>query len=347
RTPREKELCALFAGVLGARNPSPQVNPGVGVDTDFFAAGGDSLLAMRLAAAIEAELGVRTSIAALFEAPTPARLAVRLDRAATELDLSPLLTLRAEGDRPPLFCVHPGRGIGWSYTALLPHLAPDRPVYALQSPVLQGDYRVPESMRALAEDYLARVMAVRPEGPYLLLGHSFGGLLAYEMAACLREAGQEVGLVALLDAVPWPPGADPDPGEAEQEALTILLRTRTLHPYAQPGPLERGRVFAAVRDTEGPLSGLSGERLSAVADAVAAHLRLAVTYRPPPLDRTVLLFPATAEPGDPPSAVKAGRWRETAGRVRVHDLAYGHSDLLRPGPAAEIARVLEPILREF
>ncbi|GAB2961981.1 hypothetical protein GCM10027203_79200 [Nonomuraea fastidiosa] len=337
-TPREKELCGLFAEVLNI----PEAHAG----TDFFAAGGDSLLAMRLMAAIEHALGLRTSIAALFESPTPAGLAARLDRAAPELDLSPLLTLRAEGDLPPLFCVHPGRGIGWSYTALLPHLASGRPVYALQSPVLQDpSYRPPGTMRELAGDYLARIRRVRPEGPYLLLGHSFGGLLAYEMAARLRADGQEAGLVASLDAVPWPPGTQADPGDAEQEALTILLRTRTLRPYAEPGRLERARVFASVRESEGPLSGLDDERLSAVADAVAGHLRLAVTYRPAPYDGTVLLFSATAQPGGLPSPAKAARWAPA--KVRVHDLDCGHSDLLRPGPAAEIAEVLEPILREF
>ncbi|MEQ4718553.1 amino acid adenylation domain-containing protein [Nonomuraea sp. B19D2] len=336
-TPREKALCELFAEVLGTG--------AVGADAGFFDSGGDSLLAMRLTAAIESRLGIRTNIATLFEAPTPAALAVRLDRAATELDLSPLLTLRPEGDRPPLFCVHPGRGIGWSYTALLPHLASGRPVHALQSPALGSRWTLPGSMRELAEDYLTRVRAVRPEGPYLLLGHSFGGLLAYEMAACLRESGQEVGLVASLDAFPWPAGFTADPGAVEQEALTILLRTRTLHPYAQPGPLERARVFAAVRGSEGPLSGLDDDRLSAVAGTVAGHLRLAVTYRPPPFDGTVLLYSATAQPGGVSSAVKAGRW--SPARVRVHELGCGHSDLLRPGPAAEIARVLEPILREF
>jgi thioesterase domain-containing protein len=167
------------------------------------------------------------------------------------------------------------------------------------------------------------------------------------MAARLRADGEEAGLVASLDAVPWPPGAEPDPDAVEQEALTILLRTRTLHPYAQPGRLERERVFAAVRDSDGPLSGLAGDRLSAVAYAVAAHLRLAVTYRPPPYDGTVLLYSATAQPGGLDSAVKAGRWGRTARHVRVHDLDCGHSDLLRPGPAAEIARVLQPILREL
>ncbi|MEU6716645.1 amino acid adenylation domain-containing protein [Nonomuraea sp. NPDC046802] len=339
RTERERKLCGLFAEVLPAREAGP--------DSDFFACGGDSLLAMRLMASIENVLGVRASVAALFEAPTPAGLAVRLDRAAPELDLSPLLTLRAEGERTPLFCVHPGRGIGWSYTALLPHLDPGRPVHALQSPSLQGGWSLPGSMAELADDYLERLRAVQGRGPYLLLGHSFGGLLAYEMAVRLRAAGQEVGLVASLDAVPWPEGTQPDPGEVEQEALTIMLRTRALHPYAQPGPLERARVLASVRDSEGPLSGLGDERLAAVADTVAGHLRLAVTYRPPAFDGTVLLFSAAAQPGGPAGEVKAERWRRTARHVRVHDLDCGHSDLLRPGPAAEIAEVVEPILREL
>ncbi|WP_240506262.1 non-ribosomal peptide synthetase [Thermoactinospora rubra] len=336
RTPQEQAICELFAEVLGR-----PAGPG----TDFFAAGGDSLLAMRLAAAVEARLGEPLSIAAVFEAPTPEGLAARLGRAGQDFGLAPVLTLRAGAGRTPLFCVHPGRGIGWSYVALLPRLHPGRPVHALQSPALSRDYTPPATMGELAEEYLARVRAIQPEGPYLLLGWSFGGLLAYEMAARLRRSGQQVGLVASVDAVPWPPevaaGPPPDPHEVEQEALTILARTRTHHPLAPPGPLDRATVFRSVREEEGPLRGQDDERLATVLGMIANNIRLAVTYRPPPFDGTVLLVSATAQPGGPPTAVKRDRWLRTAAHVAVREVACGHSDLMKPGPAARIAAEIE------
>ncbi|MYV56249.1 phosphopantetheine-binding protein, partial [Streptomyces sp. SID3212] len=75
RTDRERELCALFGTVLGL--------PAVGPDTDFFTAGGHSLTALRLKSKIETVLDVRIPVSILFDAPTPAALAARLDAPAT------------------------------------------------------------------------------------------------------------------------------------------------------------------------------------------------------------------------------------------------------------------------
>ncbi|MFC8300698.1 amino acid adenylation domain-containing protein [Micromonospora orduensis] len=338
---REATLCELFATVLGV--------PEVGPDDNFFLAGGHSLLAMRLVAAVEGALGSRLPIGALFDAPTPRALAGRLDTARGDLGLAPLLTLRGDGDGAPLFCLHPAMGLGWSYTALLPHL-PGRQVYALQSTVLGGHTPPPVSIEEMTREYLPRIRAAQPTGPYLLLGRSFGGLLAYELASQLRRAGQQVGLVAVLDAVPVTAltGGVPEPpddDQLEQEMLRVLLQAGPPELLDRPGPLRRAEVFEAVRTADGPLRGATERRLAALVELGGHHLRLTQRYLPSRYDGEVLLFSATAEPGGLTSDAKAAAWRRTVGQVRVRDLDCAHRDVLRAGPVAEIAATIDPYLR--
>ncbi|MEU7279572.1 amino acid adenylation domain-containing protein [Streptomyces sp. NPDC045431] len=335
RPGREAALCALFAEVLGV--------DAVGPDDDFFARGGHSLLALRLASRIETALGVRVPLAALFEAPAPAALADRLGRDADD-GFGPLVTLRpGRPDRTPLFCVHPGFGLGWAYTALLPHLSPGLPVLALQSPAMRGGTDLPADLGAMAEGYVERIRAVRPHGPYLLVGRSFGGVLAHEMAVRLRRAGEEVGLLAVLDAMPKPAAAGPlDPAAVEREALRLLLRNNQVPPGA--GPLVRAEVFARVREGDGVLAGFDDARLAAVADSLVHHIRLARAWRPSPYDGRVTLFSATRA-AEATTEEKAAAWRPWAAALDVHELDCAHSEVLDAEPAAAVAAVLDDVLR--
>ncbi|GAA3511894.1 hypothetical protein GCM10022220_59010 [Actinocatenispora rupis] len=326
---RVAALCRLFAAVLGRDE--------VGPDDGFFELGGHSLAAMRLVAALATDLSVRVPVSAVFAAPIPALLAERLERSVPDLGLAPLLTLRAEGAATPLFCVHPGMGVGWTYAALLPHLSPDRPVYALQAPALSGG-PLPGSVTAMADEYLARIAAARPTGPYRLAGRSFGGLLAYELAVRLRAAGERVELVAVLDAAPQHgPVAEPDPDLVADETLRILLRSGLVPVPA--GPLSRDAVLDAVRAADGPLYGWPRRTLARAADLCARHITLAHTYRPTRYDGAVALVSATADgPGTP---AKERAWRRVAADVRVSELACTHGAMLRPDQAPRVAAVLD------
>ncbi|MFK4212599.1 amino acid adenylation domain-containing protein [Streptomyces sp. NPDC030920] len=363
RTPRERELCALFGTVLGV--------PAVGPDTDFFLAGGHSLTALRLKSKIEAVLGVRIPVSALFDAPTPAALAARLDAppspetaprtplrtargraSSTTSDephhnsLEPVLTLRTGGDRTPLICVHPGLGLSWSYVNLLPHLDPARPVHTLQSPaLLTGVDGLPSTMGELADLYLRNVREIQPRGPYLLLGRSFGGPLAYELAVRLRRAGEEVRMLAVVDAMPMPDRfrhTPPDPAAVEDEMLRILLHSHAPELPLPTGPLKRSAVFSMART--GAFDGLSPAHLHTLVDAGAHHTALVREWLPSGYGGRVTLFSATRDAW-PSTAEKTEAWQRVAAALDVHELDCGHSDVLTPGPAAEIAAVLETALR--
>ncbi|MFE5918218.1 amino acid adenylation domain-containing protein [Streptomyces sp. NPDC056468] len=341
RPGREQRLCALFAQVLGV--------DGLGPDADFFAHGGHSLLALRLTARIQAELGIRVPPAVLFEAPTPAALAARLATGqAEDRDddaYAPLLALRREGDLPPLFCLHPGLGLGWAYAALLPHLAPGRPVYALQTPVLQGE-QLPRTMAELAESYVSRIRAVRPHGPYLLLGRSFGGPIAHEAAVRLRAAGEKVGLVAVLDAMPKPPEVARvplDPAVVEQSALDNLLRNALPGAADGPGPLERAEVVARVHAHSALLTDLDERRLDTLVAAMERYIELARAWRPSPYDGRVTLFSATRT-AEATTEEKHAAWQNCSAGVDVHELDCEHSDVLTAGTVGEIATAVENVL---
>lgn len=191
RDARERALCELFAEVIGV--------PAVGIDDSFFELGGHSLLATRLVAKARARLGVEFAVRTLFEAPTVAGLAERLDSDSPATSLEVLLPLRAEGGKPPLFCVHPATGLGWVYAGLLQHLDQEQPIYALQARGLAGQVEFAESLDDMAADYVAQIRAVQPHGPYHLLGWSSGGAVAHAIAELLRADGEPVRLLAMLD----------------------------------------------------------------------------------------------------------------------------------------------------
>ncbi|MFD8755757.1 amino acid adenylation domain-containing protein, partial [Kitasatospora sp. NPDC059577] len=314
RTPREELLCALFAETLGLE--------AVGIDDDFFDLGGHSLLAMKLLARVRAALGVDPGMRALFEAPTVAGLARRLDHGAAADALDVVLPLRTGGDRPPLFCVHPAAGISWVYSGLLRHLGPDQPVYGLQARGLRGG--APASVAEIAEDYVRQIRAVRPDGPYHLLGWSFGAVVAQEMAVRLRAEGAEVGLLALLDGAPAARTATA-PTVEPADTLDELLRSLGHDPADERG-LES-------------LKAVLGDAVAVLPEVFDRHRKLMAEHVPDRYRGDAVFFGATT--GKPADWPYEQAWQPYLdGRIEPHRLACAHGELTQPEPLARIAAVL-------
>lgn len=195
RTFTEEILVKVWSQVLGTS---------VGVHDNFFDLGGHSLLMLRIVDKA-AHAGLRVTPGQLFQHPTVAELAAVVNTAVTPAagspDWSSLVPLRQAGVRPPLFLVHTTPGDIFCYASLVSELGSDQPCYGLQS---RGLRRVEEShtdIASMAAYYIEQIRSVRPKGPYYLGGWCYGGIVAVEMARQLIESGEEVGIVAVMDAM--------------------------------------------------------------------------------------------------------------------------------------------------
>ncbi|HWS85825.1 MAG TPA: alpha/beta fold hydrolase, partial [Pyrinomonadaceae bacterium] len=195
----EMQLARIWEEVLDVRS--------VGVRDNFFELGGHSLLATRLMSRIEEVFGKQLALTTLFRSPTVEHQAGLLrQQGATAGEFDTLVEIQAgkEG-RTPLYCVHPSGGNVLGYAELARFLGEDQPVYAFQSRGLDRGQAAHTTIKEMAAFYVERLRAARPEGPYLLGGWSMGGVVAFEMAQRLRQRGQEVALLALIDVPPPPP----------------------------------------------------------------------------------------------------------------------------------------------
>jgi thioesterase domain-containing protein/acyl carrier protein len=197
RDETERRLVETWESLLNVRP--------IGVRDNFFELGGHSLLAINLLARIEKEFGCNLSLGALFQMPTVEQVAGFIrqkdEPEAEPVTVPSLVPLQPRGSRTPFFLVHDVSGTLWCYRALAQHLGPDQPVYGFQASTMKHkDSSTDLKIEEVAAIYVRELRDFQPQGPYYLGGFSLGGALAFEMAQQLIGQGQEVALLALLDA---------------------------------------------------------------------------------------------------------------------------------------------------
>ncbi|MEU0146247.1 amino acid adenylation domain-containing protein [Streptomyces sp. NPDC006288] len=304
RSRTELDLLHIWERVLQTR--------GIGIEDDFFEAGGNSLLGVRLISTIRKELGIDLPLAGLLDASTVAAQASSLV-ARRPRRLRTLVPLRLGSGRPT-FCVAPVGGTAFCYLDLARSLPGDGPVHGLQSVGIELGEHPLTSVEDIAAAHLAVVREAQPEGPLRLIGWSFGGLVAYEMARQCADNGEEVELLAMIDpALPpsllaHPTGAISTGEDEEPEViaayLTFLDRLHEVDTAldaekltAMPSSERRQELVTRMRDAQLiPADATTGEELR-LFEVFSANWRALGDYRPLPYPGRTLIFGAgdTAE----------------------------------------------------
>ena len=317
----ETLVATAFSQLLGC-----EVND---IDADFFALGGHSLLAMRLAAQLSRQLARQVTPGQVMVASTVGKLSALLaadlsDEQARRLGLDTLLPLR-ESDGPTLFCFHPASGFAWQFSVLARYLSPRWSITGIQSPRPQGPMASAASLDEVCEHHLQTLLAQQPHGPYYLFGYSLGGTLAQGIAARLRQRGEAVAFLGLLDT--WPPEtqnwAEKEANGLDPEVLAEIDREREAFLAAQQGQA-------------------SGELFSAIEGNYADAVRLLTTAHSAKFDGKATLFVAekTRQEGMDPQVV----WGPWVGELEVFNQNCAHVDIISPQAFEAIGPVVREIL---
>jgi thioesterase domain-containing protein len=249
---------------------------------------------------------------------------------------SPLVKLQSgDADRTPFFCVHAIGGSVFSYGELARRLDPGQPFYGLQAAGLDGGAPGAADVEAIAAEYVAAIRSVQAEGPYLLGGWSFGGVVAFEMARQLRAQGCEVGLLALLDSwAPVPGESHEIPGDAD--LLRSFLQDQAgMHGVDVEAPAGDLDALIAWGREAGLLKvDVRPEQVERLLAVYKRNLLAYASYRPQPAALRITLF---RPDGAPPEARlhAANRWDGLAADgIEVHEVAGTHYTMLTP-PAVQ------------
>ena len=349
----EVQLIHIWEELLG-------VHP-IGTTQDFFELGGNSLLVLHLFAQIRSRLNCDLPLATIVAGATVRQMASAIREVrATSIPAGSIVPLQPHGTLPPLFCVHPaGRGVN-NYLQLVRHLGSQQPVFGITD---QGE-DLARPVEVIASEHIRAIRSVQPEGPYHLLGWSFGAVVAYEMAVQLERLGQRVAFVGLMDTMepvrwrelPRRPAALRIATLAKEVAETmgrrVSLRAEDLAGLDVDEQCRRA-VDALHAQGTAPRDFTAATFRRDYYDAVELRDQSKRGYRPRTFPGTLTLFRPTTVPevyerffagSDEDERLTLGWSRLVGGRVQVHRIPGTHVGMsCEPGVRVLAQRVRESL----
>ncbi len=259
----EKRLASIWQRTLKVQSVSTR--------DDFFQLGGDSLALALIMAEIELEFCPEHR-AEFLSSPTIETLA-RIVTASEEnrSENSFIVALQPHGSRIPFFCIPGGYEDAYYLLDLAQPLGADQPFFVVRDPRPLRDRGV-YTLEEHAAYFCRAIRSTRPNGPYLLGGHCYGGILAFEVARQLVAAGQEVRLLVFFEV--------PAPGypKVVRHWKKYLKQSAALASSLKQG--QTLAVLAQVRTHTGALKQLLGRKTRAIMHRVLISAGLKILIEP-------------------------------------------------------------------
>lgn len=256
--------------------------------------------------------------------------------------------MKAGSAYPPVIIAHGLAGRVQAFEVAR-NIQTEHSIYALQAKGLDGLEEPFDRIEDMAAYYLESIRQLRPHGPYLWIGYSFGGLVALEMAQRLSQAGEKIGLLVLVDAYPHPRFLSPGQrlrlivqragrhiaeirGSQAREAISYIARgigrrLRLIEPSGDGRPLGRSRLSLARAE----------QRIKKKCYVALAH------YQPRFYGGKIKFVKSESDtyfPGDP-----AGVWGSLVGEFELEIVRGAHLDLMTKN-SPELAELLTRYIRE-
>jgi amino acid adenylation domain-containing protein len=321
-TPDEERLAAIWRDVLKADMVSRR--------DDFFDLGGHSLLVARLLRRIEADYGIKVSMAALFRAPRLADMA-ELIASGRDIDSPVVAAIQPLGSATPILWLDGGS----TFRPLAERLGTDQPFFGISvDVVLDSAGGCPRRLEDAARLLVAAIREAQPRGPYRLGGWCTSGILAYAVAAQMRAEGDDVALLMLIHA--FHPVKARTIGEIHY--FISKLRFHIGQSMRQP----KGARWTYFRERLRGMSdaaALAGGREAVLQPALRSALdKIALAYTPPPYDGPVMLF----QPAEHPDVLDfIDDWKaQVTGPFFSHIIAGGHRTMLEAPYVDDLAATL-------
>jgi acyl-CoA synthetase (AMP-forming)/AMP-acid ligase II/thioesterase domain-containing protein len=305
----EFQILEIWQRLIGRAN--------IGIDDDFFDAGGDSLLALKMVLEVEAIIRQYIPLSAIRAAYTVRQLAAAVLRMSPSSEER--VTCAKDGRGLPLFFCHGDFTTrGFYALKLADMLTCGRPVF-LVHPYLPGPKLTIEEM---ARSYVPHLLAAQPTGAFRLAGHCNGGLLAYELAFQLDRLGRQVEVVVLVNTISL----------NARLALRIIAQLMRFISIVSPKTIGEKIKLDGMRAI--------WNRLKRTIYP-GPYLRAMSNYVPPKLRSTVLVV--LCEENRVMKEYSAAPWTRLAPNVRSRYISGGHHSCLTIH-ASELAFLLDGLL---
>ena len=351
----EKSLAGLWHSLLPAAEGAP-------AGASFASLGGDSLLAIKLLLGVEEITNQRLEVSTFMSNPTFAGLCAAVKTRMEQTGFEPVLAVRRHGSRPPLFFLHLLNGDIDAYFELARALGNDQPVFGIRSPALENLSKLPRSMAEAAAEAIRLIRRVQPRGVPALLGFSWAGQLAFEVARQFY-ANEKIDCYTAVIGTTAP---DLPMGVADRVCHLIrhfpawfwhLLANQERR--SQRLRRWRGMILGIkliMADTRLPVEEWMMTQPWAASPVSRHMLGLLSNYHPAADARfrvNVFLerneYPIRAHPlyPGPHNFLPDGGWKRRLGKAqRIHWLACNHNTILKQPVVSDLARLIRETMDE-